>query len=58
MSTNRKLSIANELKALTVGHSKMIAWECVTRWSETVYEIGTYGKKQSDFNATLEALAR
>jgi hypothetical protein len=56
--TNVKEFTANELKALPIGHSKMIRWECVTRWSENVYEVGTWGKLYSmtDFESTLTKL--
>lgn len=55
---NRVAQIERELKALPVGHSKVIEWESVTRWSENVYEIGTWGRlyAQRSFEAATAAL--
>lgn len=48
--------IDRELESLTVGRTRMIAWEAVTRWAEDAYEIGTWGIKQSTRAETLDTL--
>ena len=56
MVVNRAQRIEAELTGLPVGKTRMIAWECVTRWSETTWEVGTWGKKTTDLVDTLRAL--
>lgn len=48
--------VSQELDALTVGHTRMIAWEAVTRWGADSYEIGTYGKKTTTKAQTFDKL--
>ncbi len=50
--------IACELESLPIGKTRMIAWEAVTHWAEDVYEIGTWGKKQSTLADTLDTLCQ
>ena len=56
----KKDYIERELKGLGIGKTRVIAWECVTRWSENLFEIGTYGidYKQMDFDSTVSKLMR
>lgn len=50
--------IESELKSLPIGRVRVIAWRSVVRWSEDAYEIGTWGKKQTTFADTADALER
>ena len=52
----KRKQIQTELESLAIGRTRMIAWEAVTRWSADSYEIGTWGKKQSDLAATVDTL--
>jgi len=54
---NRVEWISEELRALPIGRTRMIAWEAVTRWAEDSFEIGTWGKKSTTFEETLGKLA-
>ncbi len=50
--------IEHELRDLPIGKTRMIAWEAVTRWTEETWEIGTWGKKTTDFADTINQLCR
>jgi hypothetical protein len=52
----KRTYIERELKELSIGKTRIIAWETVTRWAEDVYEIGTWGKKQATYAETLDTL--
>ena len=43
----------NELKQITIGHTKVVNGYAVTRWSTDSYEVGTWGRE----TMTLEAAA-
>lgn len=54
----RRASIRKKLMDLPVGKAQMIAWEAVTRWSDTSWEIGTYRvpANQRGLEGTLDRL--
>lgn len=55
---SRRNRIEQELKDLPIGKARVIAWETVVRWTESTWEIGTWGKKTSDFQTTVAKLMR
>ena len=46
----------HELENMTIGHTKVIAGQSVTRWSATSYEVGTCGKRTVTLSRALDAL--
>jgi hypothetical protein len=52
--------IQRELQGLSIGHARVIAWEAVIRWSEDLFEIGTYNKpvNQRTLEGTLDKLCQ
>lgn len=45
-----------ELNNMSVGATKVVAGEVVTRWSAEVYEVGTWGKATQVLERALETL--
>jgi hypothetical protein len=46
----------NELNNMTIGNTKVIAGQAATRWSETKYEVGTWGRETVTIEEAIETL--
>lgn len=54
----KRATFKAELESMTIGHTKMIGWEPVTRWAENSFELETWGVKTATLEDVLESLCR
>jgi len=46
-----------ELEKITVGHTRIISQQVVTRWASDVYEVGTWGKATCDVHKAADTIS-
>ena len=44
------------LKSMTVGRTRVLWGKVVTRWTNEVWEVGTWGRKSQNLDEAAEAL--
>lgn len=51
------MTIVDELGCISIGHTRIIRGEAVTRWAENSFEVSTWGRCYFDIHKTADRLA-